>query len=49
MIMDNMIVEDEGEAVRQVFDFEQMGDHVQLLEQNAATSRQFSLNASSVL
>lgn len=45
--MDNMIVEDGGEAVRQVFNFEQMGDQVELLEQNAATSQQFSLNVSS--
>lgn len=43
VIMHNMIMEEKGETIRQVLDFERMDDHVQLPEQNAEAFEQLFL------
>ena len=41
VIMHNMIVEDEGDEVAAALEFENMGDPIQLPEQNPATFEEF--------
>jgi hypothetical protein len=41
VIMHNMILEDEGDGVHHGLELEQMGDHVQLVEQNPTTFEDF--------
>ena len=41
MWLHNMIVEDEGDDVAATLKFENMGDPIQLLDQNQATFKEF--------
>ena len=41
VIMHNMVMEDEGEGVHHILEFEQMGEPIKLPEQNLVTFEEF--------